>query len=111
MALKHVTRSSTTATFEKPVFDGQTLLLVEDNEVNQEVAIGLLNGTNLNIITADNGKLAIEALENHPIDLVLMDMQMPVMDGITATKAIRERAEWADITDRRHDGQCDAKAM
>jgi len=76
--IEHVTRSSTTATFEKPVFDGQTLLLVEDNEVNQEVAIGLLNGTNLNIITADNGKLAIEALEHHPIDLVLMDMQMPV---------------------------------
>ncbi|EPH5491253.1 response regulator, partial [Vibrio vulnificus] len=95
--IEHVTRSSTTATFEKPVFDGQTLLLVEDNEVNQEVAIGLLNGTNLNIITADNGKLAIEALENHPIDLVLMDMQMPVMDGITATKAIRERAEWATL--------------
>ncbi|EML0344268.1 response regulator, partial [Vibrio vulnificus] len=95
--IEHVTRSSTTATFEKPVFDGQTLLLVEDNEVNQEVAIGLLNGTNLNIITADNGKLAIEALEHHPIDLVLMDMQMPVMDGITATKAIRERAEWATL--------------
>ncbi|EPR5514107.1 response regulator, partial [Vibrio vulnificus] len=95
--IEHVTRSSTTATFEKPVFDGQTLLLVEDNEVNQEVAIGLLNGTNLNIITADNGKLAIEALEHHPIDLVLMDMQMPVMDGITATKAIRKRAEWATL--------------
>ncbi|HDY8174273.1 TPA: response regulator, partial [Vibrio vulnificus] len=95
--IEHVTRSSTTVTFEKPVFDGQTLLLVEDNEVNQEVAIGLLNGTNLNIITADNGKLAIEALEHHPIDLVLMDMQMPVMDGITATKAIRERAEWATL--------------
>ncbi|EHV5553359.1 response regulator, partial [Vibrio vulnificus] len=95
--IEHVTRSSTTTTFEKPVFDGQTLLLVEDNEVNQEVAIGLLNGTNLNIITADNGKLAIEALEHHPIDLVLMDMQMPVMDGITATKAIRERAEWATL--------------
>ncbi|ENG6168955.1 response regulator, partial [Vibrio vulnificus] len=95
--IEHVTRSSTTATFEKPVFDGQTLLLVEDNEVNQEVAIGLLNGTNLNIITADNGKLAIEALEHHPIDLVLMDMQMPVMDGITTTKAIRERAEWATL--------------
>ncbi|EHW0638543.1 response regulator, partial [Vibrio vulnificus] len=95
--IEHVTRSSTTTTFEKPVFDGQTLLLVEDNEVNQEVAIGLLNGTNLSIITADNGKLAIEALEHHPIDLVLMDMQMPVMDGITATKAIRERAEWATL--------------
>lgn len=65
----------------RPNFAGQSLLLVEDNEVNQEVALGLLQDTGLNAVVANHGQEALERLEHADFDLVLMDMQMPVMDG------------------------------
>ncbi len=64
-------------------------MLVEDNEVNQEVALVLLQDTGLNVVVANHGQEALERLEYADFDLVLMDMQMPVMDGITATEHIR----------------------
>lgn len=95
--IEHVTRDNPTNQFEKPVFDGQTILLVEDNEVNQEVAIGLLKGTNVNVLTAENGQQAMDMLEQHPVDLVLMDMQMPVLDGVSATEQIRRNPKWQQL--------------
>jgi len=71
-----------------PVY-GARVLLVEDNEMNREVAIGLLEDAHLSIDQAENGAVAVDLLTKQAYDLVLMDMQMPVMDGITATKAIR----------------------
>ena len=71
------------------MFSGQRILLVEDNEDNQEVALGLLSGTGLHIDVADNGRIALEKMERTDYALVLMDMQMPVMDGLTATRTIR----------------------
>jgi CheY-like chemotaxis protein len=68
---------------------GARILLVEDNELNREVAIGLLEDSQLSIDAAENGAIAIQKVGQHSYDLVLMDMQMPVMDGITATKMIR----------------------
>jgi PAS domain S-box-containing protein len=68
---------------------GARVLLVEDNELNQEVAMGLLETANLSIDLAENGKVAVRMISEKDYDLVLMDMQMPVMDGISATKAIR----------------------
>jgi len=70
-------------------FRGARVLLVEDNELNQEVAMGLLESTHMTIDVADNGEVAVRMVGEHEYDLVLMDMQMPVMDGIAATKAIR----------------------
>jgi signal transduction histidine kinase/DNA-binding response OmpR family regulator/HPt (histidine-containing phosphotransfer) domain-containing protein len=68
---------------------GARVLLVEDNELNREVALGLLEDAHLAIEQAENGEAAVRMINEHDYDVVLMDMQMPVMDGITATKAIR----------------------
>ncbi len=80
------------AATEKPRFNGLRMLLVEDNELNQEVARGLLEAGGALVDVADNGAVAIQMLEAAPDDtykVVLMDMQMPVMDGLAATRAIR----------------------
>jgi signal transduction histidine kinase/CheY-like chemotaxis protein len=68
---------------------GARVLLVEDNELNREVALGLLGDAHLSIDVAENGEAAVRMVGTNKYDLVLMDMQMPVMDGIAATKAIR----------------------
>ena len=76
---------------------GARVLLVEDNELNREVALGLLEDAHLVIDQAENGADAVQHLSKSDYDLVLMDMQMPVMDGITATKAIRSNPRFAAL--------------
>ena len=66
------------------------LLLVEDNAINREVALELLHGAGLEVDTAENGIEAVEKTATTAYDLILMDMQMPKMDGLTATRAIRK---------------------
>ncbi|HVI50105.1 MAG TPA: response regulator [Candidatus Sulfotelmatobacter sp.] len=68
---------------------GAHVLLVEDNELNQEVAIGLLEDMGLTIDIATNGQQAVDKVAQNVYDAVLMDMQMPVMDGMEATRVIR----------------------
>ncbi|MDD5388834.1 MAG: PAS domain-containing protein [Gallionellaceae bacterium] len=68
---------------------GARILLVEDNEVNQEVALELLSEAGLHADVACNGAEALRLISDTPYDLVLMDVQMPVMDGLAATRAIR----------------------
>jgi two-component system, sensor histidine kinase and response regulator len=67
------------------------VLLTEDNLVNQKVAARVLQRLGLEVEIANNGEEAVAAMEQRRFDLVLMDLQMPVMDGFTATRVIRER--------------------
>jgi signal transduction histidine kinase/DNA-binding response OmpR family regulator len=69
---------------------GAQLLLVEDNEINQQVAKEILEGSGLNVTLANNGQEAVNAVKENEYDAVLMDIQMPVMDGYQATRKIRE---------------------
>lgn len=69
---------------------GARVLLVEDNAINQEIAIELLKLVGLEVDTANNGQEAVDKVEVDEFDLVLMDIQMPVMDGYQASKKIRE---------------------
>ncbi len=67
------------------------VLLAEDNPVNQEVALGMLENMGARVILANNGKEALEQLERHDIDIVLMDCQMPVLDGLQTTQIYRTK--------------------
>jgi signal transduction histidine kinase/DNA-binding response OmpR family regulator/HPt (histidine-containing phosphotransfer) domain-containing protein len=74
---------------------GARILLVEDNEINQLVACELLRGAGFSVDVAENGQVGVHQVharqaEGQPYDIVLMDMQMPVMDGVTASRLIRE---------------------
>lgn len=71
------------------------ILLVEDNAVNRQVALEILKKAGLRADTAENGLKALEALRAKDYDLVLMDLQMPVMDGLAATRALRSRGSGA----------------
>jgi len=66
------------------------LLLVEDNELNQELAIALLEGEGARVSVASHGKAAVEMAQKNSYDLILMDIQMPIMDGYEATQLIRK---------------------
>ncbi len=72
---------------------GARVLLVEDNEINQQVAREILEGAGLVVVLATNGQEAVNAVKESNYDAVLMDVQMPVMDGYTATKEIRKWEE------------------
>jgi len=82
------TRRSDVATMH-PRF-GARILLVEDNAVNQEVAIGFLESFDCRIVTAPNGRAAVRLFAQQTFDLVLMDCEMPIMDGLEATRQIRQ---------------------
>ncbi|KAJ5169366.1 CheY-like superfamily [Penicillium coprophilum] len=75
---------------EKLTGDGQRILLVEDNIINRRITSRKLNTLGFDISEASNGKEAVDANQNKPFDCILMDQQMPVMDGNCATKAIRD---------------------
>jgi len=82
---------------EKPNLDdisvlrGSKILLVEDNTINQEIVLGLLQNSGIEIDIANNGQEAIKKFQSSEHELILMDIQMPVMDGIQASKIIREK--------------------
>ncbi len=68
---------------------GTHILLVEDNALNQELAVELLTSNHISVTTANNGKEAVDLLKKEKFDAVLMDIQMPIMDGYAATEEIR----------------------
>jgi len=84
-----ITQSTLVA--DLPAVRSLHILLAEDNEVNQKLAVRLLQKRGHSVVVANNGREAVEASESRKYDLVLMDVQMPEMDGIQATIAIRAR--------------------
>ena len=69
---------------------GSKILLVEDHEINQEIIFGLLEKSGIEIDLARNGQEAVDMFNTHKYELILMDIQMPIMDGYEATEHIRE---------------------
>jgi CheY-like chemotaxis protein len=76
---------------------GAHVLLAEDNEINQELAIELLQRVGLLVSVANNGQEALDMIERTDFDCVLMDCQMPDLDGYTATQRLRSQARFADL--------------
>lgn len=76
---------------------GSYVLVVEDNETNLELVQALLHVAGIKITVATDGQQALNVLEKEKFDAVLMDVQMPVMDGLTATRAIRQQPKFADL--------------
>lgn len=77
--------------------NNKTVLVAEDNVVNQKIAVALLENVGIRPVVANNGKEAVELIKQTEFDLVLMDVQMPVMDGLTATKILRKEPEFNEL--------------
>lgn len=81
----------------QPKFTNIKVLLAEDNPNNQRLVEFLFETIDIKCTIANNGKEVLEKLQHESFDLVLMDMEMPVMDGITATRAIRAENRYDDL--------------
>ncbi|MBQ4832729.1 response regulator [Pseudoalteromonas sp. MMG010] len=76
---------------ENKIFAGHTALVVDDNPVNQDVVCAMLEKLSINVITAPNGKEAIEKACQNTVHIIFMDIQMPILDGLETTKILRSK--------------------
>ncbi|ARN71938.1 hypothetical protein BST91_09885 [Nonlabens tegetincola] len=90
IATSSIHEGSTTPIVLENVLKGLKILVAEDNKINQMVTRKILEKVGVQCSVVENGALAIDFYKNNPVDLILMDVNMPVMDGITATQNIRK---------------------
>ncbi|MBN1932444.1 MAG: response regulator [Desulfobacterales bacterium] len=90
-------RITTIASLYKNRLRGMRILVAEDNLTNQEIAVAILEGAGIIAEIAKNGKEAVEAVQKQQFDAVLMDIQMPEMDGYEATRVIRNDPQFASL--------------
>jgi PAS domain S-box-containing protein len=93
----HGARREDTLNAHRSGLAGAHILLVEDNLVNQQLARELLQQAGIEVMVASEGRQALELLSHGRFDAVLMDCQMPVMDGYATTRALREQPRWRDL--------------
>jgi signal transduction histidine kinase len=99
---KQISKASRAAERHKEAEDlkdlqGAQVLLVEDNEINQQVAMEILQGAGLNVTVANDGQEGVDAAMLTQYDVILMDIQMPVMDGYAAAREIRKDKRFTDL--------------
>jgi two-component system sensor histidine kinase/response regulator len=97
LATRRQWRMDQDARADLAALQGARLLLVDDSPLNLQVALGFLEDAQVKVDVAVNGREAVEKVRSQPYDLVLMDVQMPEMDGITATKLLRGDPRFADL--------------
>ncbi|GGH72695.1 histidine kinase N-terminal 7TM domain-containing protein [Phaeocystidibacter marisrubri] len=99
--LNHVIVKPSSSAISHPdndiVFDKGTVLIVEDNHINMAIAKTFLGKWGLDTVQAENGQQAVDLVANYKFDLILMDLQMPVMDGYEATRILREQGVTSPI--------------
>jgi len=88
---------SMASTLHYPNLKGAHVLLVEDDEMNQELAVDMLNNEGISVTVAKNGGEALKKVYEEEFSLILMDCLMPVMDGYSATRKLREKEQFKDI--------------
>ncbi len=88
---------TTKASVYKNKIKGAKVLVAEDNLTNQQIAIAILNGAGIDVQIANNGKEAVDMINGNYYDLILMDMQMPEMDGYEATGVLRKNPAYRDL--------------
>ena len=90
---RHLMEEEDRQALSKPVQFSGSVLIAEDNFANQKLAVALVKKLGLDVVAADNGAEALEKLEESTFDIILMDWQMPKMDGLETTRIIRQREQ------------------